>query len=92
MLSGIWKSLLIIAGELSVTARAAITLTEQVYDIHNDANYEWWLIAKSTIRRMRTNSGKTAIETDDEDEQAPKPGLRAAARQFTISRWWAALR
>lgn len=35
VLSGIWKPLLIIAGELSVTARAAITLTEQVsvYDI-----------------------------------------------------------
>ena len=26
---------------------------------YNDANYEWWLIAKSTIRRMRTNSRNT---------------------------------
>ena len=26
---------------------------------YNDANYEWWLIAKSTIRRMMTNSGNT---------------------------------
>jgi hypothetical protein len=25
---------------------------------------------------------RRAIETDDEDEQAPKPGLKAAARQL----------